>query len=306
MKSKSDITKLLMLLIAAICTILTAEARHFHLAQNGKLLPFINFSDAMEKANSNDTIYLDKGDLGKLNITKPAILIGSPSTIVSIEINLNEQYRNSSIIDLEGVYCYQLSIVSELQQLILKNTEIRNYDHSFISYDNAKINNLIADRCRFGHLYFRSYPDNPSKPYNSIYVDTVSCRNCIIDELEGTAINKNATLLKNCSFTRIQDSFSGSLINCVTIRDDWGTGERIKSYDHFDFYDYDYGNIDISNIALLEGRGCYGNDGTVAGPYGGEAPTYSLIPDYPTVKEGKIEFDSVNKKLKIKVKAYEE
>lgn len=313
MKSKSGITKLLMLLIAAICTILTADAQYYHLASGGKLITFESFDAAIEQANPRDTIYLTNPMQISINITKPIVIIGNSKCAVRPSIDLNDSNQETAKVNIEGVILYQKAYIkSNLGTLEFKNC---NYDNSgysmFITKLESKIENVIIDRCTSYtiNLSYNSNDNDGAGNFNyKCNVGSLSVRNsCIDNTISGKCADKEKLMLINSWISNIQNDFYGDLRNCLYGNSNNSEGEREYSYKFNNGGSYTVnGNnkkVGWGDTEDLVALGFVGEDGTAAGPTGGDEPHWSLLPDVPTVdfQNSNVEYDKATKKVKIKV-----
>lgn len=312
---KSTFTKIMIAAILAIVSNLAAEASYVHLASGGKLTAFETFDAAMEQANPRDTIFLTNPNKIEINITKPIVIIGNKSCIVDPAIDLNDTNMETAKVNIEGLKIYaQVLVKSDLGTLELKNCGRSNNGYTFLTRLESKIGRVIVDRCNIDeiNLFYQNsiYEGNTYVNYKC-NVENLLVRNSQIFEIYGSCVDKENLMIVNSYIKYVRDNFYGDLRNCL-IYSTSGEGEREYCFNFTPGGGYtvngEYKEVNLNDTDDLIALGFVGDDGTAAGPYGGDEPHYSLLPDVPTVdfENSNVEYDKSTKKLKIKVKVLKE
>lgn len=311
---KSTFTKIIATALLALLSTLSVEANYFHLASGGKLTSFESFDAAMEQASPRDTIFLTNPTSLYITITKPIVIIGNKSCQVHPAIDLKNEDIETAKVNIEGVTLdYDIHVKSNLGTLELKNCDYV-WDHRSNTFNtrlDSKIGRAIIDRCIVHdvNLYFnQNINDGSGSNVNyKCNVENLIVRNSNINNsIIGRCADKENLMVVNSRIYDINANFYGDLRNCL-IQNQRGEGEREYCYNFQNGGTYNVNGenkkVYFGSVEDLMALGFVGDDGTVAGPYGGDEPHYSLIPDVPTVdfKNSNVEYDKATKKLKIKV-----
>jgi len=296
-----------------------AQMATITLSSGGKLQFFHadQLGAAIDAANPNDTIYLSNGTFTGIPydektaghyITKPLVIIGSSASTCKISlgekiyINLN---NSDGMFSLEGVYSSNdIWIVSEMNQFKMVNTRVTSLKIN----SSSPLKSLIIDRCLISSdLVLDNVKDDDIIPVKSAIV-----RNSFVTNIYDTGEDMTGCTLINCCVKTVRDSFRGYILNSIIERandlanynscyvyQDTPANCTSITWGQFDKY-WSQGQYDVANEWI-------GNDGTVVGVMGGDGPTFSLNPSYPTpdATNSTLEYDKVNKKLKIKVSLIE-
>ncbi len=313
--------KRILTILAAMCMVgsAMAQAPTITLSSGGKLQLFSagQLGAAIDAANPNDTIYLSNGTFSGIPskagydgylISKPLVIIGSGASTCTINlgnsshricINLNNSDGKFS---LEGVNTVQeIDIVSEMDQFTMMNTETTSLKIQ------APLNSLTVDRCKISSDLILNNNNDSISPVKNAYL-----RNSMLGDISNSC-DELCTVI-NCFVNRVEYSFIGYILNSVILYPqngdyatydscyigNYGSQANCTAVSYSLIEQYASGQFDVANEWL-------GNDGTVVGVMGGNGPTYSLNPSYPTpdATNSTLEYDKVNKQLRIKVSLIE-
>ncbi len=319
--------KRILTILAAMCMVGSAMAQvpTITLSSGGKLQLFSagQLGAAIDAANPNDTIYLSNGTFSgipsKYNdagyyeylISKPLVIIGSGASTCTI--NLGDRYSNNQIcinlnnsdgkFSLEGVSTVQeIDIVSEMDQFTMMNTKTTSLKIQ------APLNSLTVDRCNISSDLRLNNKNDSISPVKNAYL-----RNSMLNDIHNSC-DELCTVI-NCFVNRVDYSFIGYILNSVIYYAQNGDYATFDSCYSCNTYEAQTNCTKVSNDLVLQyasgqfdvANEWIGNDGTVVGVMGGNGPTYSLNPSYPTPDATKstLEYDKVNKQLRIKVSLIE-
>ncbi len=287
-----------------------------------------NWTDALTDAVDGDTIYFTPGTFpGDITITKKIVLIGagvcesqtwyhsddsmqdalggsgtpsSNSTILrgSINIELDENPTLTATM-LEGfIISYNVSINKTVTNLKIKRCQIDvvKTNVNEISDESAKPKNLRLENCYIRELDAGNF-DTPNIyncyfTYANLYSNPLNFTNCSIDN---TYQSVGCNYI-NC-FLRADSSVGiNTYLKCVyaNYHDNGSTYTDCWSYSEGDtkpwFWTKDY----------LSDNNYIGNDDTVVGPLGGQAP-FTFIPSQPYVSSSTVTYDSSTNKLNVNI-----
>lgn len=316
------------LITITICTIVCmttfgATVQRAILSHKGQLTQFDanNWRDAIEQAVAGDTVYFTSGYFsyiieghgqGEVVIDKPITLIGAgigkencfypevygdcctdgQSTIINANINIaipGSKTLQATV--LEGFhfpdYCSVYATLPVTNLKLKKIQLVGGYGGGSFS-SSAKLTNLVLEDCYVSWLYCDNF-DNPD------------IHNCYFNYIMN-AYEKEFT---NCTIREFRDSEECTLINCITNNCGYSTFiNSIKlSYDdanntYIDCWFVENGQTKTK--ADLVAGNYIGIDGSVVGPFGGEAP-FMLIPSQPYVSSSILTYMKSSKKLNVNV-----
>ena len=325
------------ILSSLICVASFGQSTLFRtiLSHNGTLTQYdlTHWTAALDDAVDGDTVYFTPGTFpGDITITKKIALIGAgvcesqawyhneaslqdalggsgvPTTNstnlsgdnINIELDGNPTLTATM---LEGLNIHNtVNINKTVTNLKIKRCQIRtlrtNVDD--VSDESAKPKDMVLESCYIRALRAGNF-DTPNI-YNcyftevSLYSQPFSFTNCSIDvTYSSVGCNYINCLLLSDYYTGINTflnciysndlSYNGSTYtNCWTYSSDWDPYTR---------------PWELSKTYLSE-HNYIGNDGTVVGPLGGQAP-FTFIPSQPYVSASTVAYDASTKKLNVNI-----
>lgn len=289
-----------------------------------------NWTDALSDAVDGDTIYFTPGTFpGDITITKKIALIGvgvcesqawyhneaslqdalggsgtpsSNSTNLTGNVNIElDDDPTLTATMLEGLnIANTVNINKTVTNLKIKRCQIvtlrTNVDE--VSDESAKPENLIIENCYITNLYMGNFV-NPNI-YNCyftnvhLYSQPFSLTNCSIDY----TYNSVGCNYINCLL--FSDIYYGvnTFLNCIYCSDYSGNGSTYTSC--YEYYSGDGTRPWYWSKDYLTTNNYIGNDGTVVGPLGGQAP-FTFIPSLPYVSSSSVSYDSSTGKLNVNI-----
>ena len=290
------------------------------LSHNGTLTQYdINhWTDAISDAVAGDTVYFTPGFFtGNATITKPITLIGSGEVPVVVGTDatsgdpITETYRTTIggfIVDIDGEPTLStcmfegfhvndnIHISKPIKGLKIKRCYIE--DNFEAESTETTCTDLVLESCYFGNLYcgFLSNPNIYNCYFNQILTEGkigLSFTNCTISyRIESTGCN-----YINCN-VRYVDGDPNVFINCIY--DTYMNDHAANGSDYINCYEVYSTYTNEWTAEYLENNNYLGNDGTIVGHLGGNAP-YTLIPSQPYVSASTVAYDASNKKLNVNI-----
>lgn len=328
---KTRIYILAAMLVATIFTSLAQNPGGVMLSSNGQIRTYSSdrLVDAINAANPGDTIYLGKGGYGLGNLPTAQMSDGNTVAVLSkpltiIGVGGNDQIDTHTTLSFNYDPYIDLSSASgnfSLEGICIYNYIRLNPGQNKVAIRNALTYGIVVegsgggleiDRCNISELNLGNGLLAEAQVKNSLI--TSQFRGCV-------APGETMASFNHCYIASVygddQLPVKGNIINSYI---QYLFGDEVSYENCY----YQYGNGDISNVpmqnctnidgsidinslnldrAASESFGFYGNDGTVAGVMGGSSP-YTLSASYPTpdYENSSVTYDSVNKKLNIKVK----
>lgn len=303
------------------------------LSHNGQLTQYdlTHWTDALTDAVDGDTVYFTPGTFpGDITITKKIALIGAgvcesqawyhgetamqdalggkgtPSdnstnlTGSNINIELDGNPTLSATM-LEGLNIHNyLHINKTVTNLKIKRCQIgtvrTNVDD--VSDESAKPENLTLENCYIYSLRTANFvtPNiyNCYITYINLYSQPLSFTNCSID-------NTNQSV--GCNFINCLLNAEGSVgintyINCIYCEDHSDIGSTYTNC--FAYYSGDGTRPWRWSETYLTENDYIGNDGTVIGPLGGQAP-FTFLPSQPYVSSSTVAYNPATNKLNVNI-----
>lgn len=322
------------ILSSLICVASFGQSTMFRtiLSHGGQLTQYNlnNWTDALTDAVDGDTIYFTPGTFpGDITITKKITLIGagvcetqtwyhnetemqealdgsgtpsSNSTNINgnISIELDDNPTLTATM-LEGFnIAYNVNINKTVTDLKIKRCQIRtlrtNIDE--VSDESAKPKNLVLESCYIRNLNAGNF-DTPNI-YNCYFTDVnlysqpFSFTNCCIDyTYYSVGCNYINCLLCNESWNGIN-----TYLNCIYSNDNSGNGSTYTNC--VSYYSGDGTRPWNWSKSYLTENSYFGDDGTVIGPLGGQAP-FTFIPSQPYISTSSVAYDASTKKLNVNI-----
>ena len=288
-----------------------------------------NWTDALSEAVDGDTVYFTPGTFpGDITITKQIVLIGAgvcesqtwyynyeemqdalggsgtpSSNSTNLTGNVNIELDDDPTLTatmLEGLnIANTVNINKTVTNLKIKRCQITTLRTNVleVSDESAKPANLILESCCIRSLYMGNFV-NPNI-YNCYFTDVYlysqpfSLTNCSID----CTYNSVGCNYINCLIYNENINGVNTYLNCIYHYDNSGNGSTYTNCQTFDdvttrpwYWSKDY----------LTTNNYIGNDGTVVGPLGGQAP-FTFIPSLPYVSSSSVSYDSSTGKLNVNI-----
>lgn len=298
------------------------------LSHNGSLTQYdiANWTDALTDAVDGDTIYFTPGTFpGDITITKKITLIGAGICESQTWYHNYEDHQaalagsgtpSDNSTNFTGIVNIELDDSPTLTATMLEGINI--------SYDiliNKTVKNLKIKRCQIGR-YLKTNVDDVSdesaKPENltleSCKIEEVHMGNFITPQIYNCYFTRlllysQPFSFTNCSIAETNSSVGCNYINCL-LQNDYYEGVNtylncIYNYDHSSNGStytncYSGSNSWTFSKTYLTENNYLGNDGTVTGPLGGQAP-FTFIPSQPYVSASTVAYDASNKKLNVNI-----
>lgn len=217
---------------------------------------------------------------------------------ISIELDDNPTLTATM---LEGFnIAYNVNINKTVTDLKIKRCQIRtlrtNIDE--VSDESAKPKNLVLESCYIRNLNAGNF-DTPNI-YNCYFTDVnlysqpFSFTNCCIDyTYYSVGCNYINCLLCNESWNGIN-----TYLNCIYSNDNSGNGSTYTNC--VSYYSGDGTRPWNWSKSYLTENSYFGDDGTVIGPLGGQAP-FTFIPSQPYISTSSVAYDASTKKLNVNI-----
>ena len=318
------------ILSSLICVASFGQSTMFRtiLSHNGTLTQYdlTHWTDALDDAVDGDTVYFTPGTFpGDITITKKIALIGAgvceSQTWYHGETNMQDALGGSGTPSTNSTNLTGGNIYIELDgEPTLTATMLEGLNiHNTVTISKT-VTNLKIKRCQIGTVRTNvdDVSDESAKPENLILE---SC--CIHNLYAGNFVAPN---IYNCYFTNVNlysqplsftncsigttwSSVGCNYINCL-LSGDYYTG--INTYLNCIYSnDLSYNGSTYTNCytgynpwtfskAYLTEQNYLGNDGTVTGPLGGQAP-FTFIPSQPYVSASTVAYDASTKKLNVNI-----
>lgn len=303
------------------------------LSHNGQLTQYDlnNWTAALDDAVDGDTVYFTPGTFpGDITITKKIALIGAgvcesqtwyhddtylqdalgdsgtPSTNstnltgsnIYIELD-GEPTLTATMLEGLNIY-YTVTINKTVTNLKIKRCQIgtvrTNVDE--VSDESAKPKNLVLESCYIRKLYAGNF-DTPNI-YNCYFTDVylysqpLSFTNCSIDY---THYSVGCNYI-NCLLYNEYNYGINTFLNCIYCDDHSEIGSTYTNC--WTYYSGDGTRPWRWTKAYLTENNYIGNDGTVVGPLGGQAP-FTFIPSQPYVSASSVAYDASTGKLNVNI-----
>ena len=323
------------ILSSLICVASFGQSTMFRtiLSHNGTLTQYNldNWTDALDDAVDGDTVYFTPGTFpGDITITKKIALIGAgvcesqtwyhgetnmqdalggsgtPSTNSTnltggnIYIELDGEPTLTATM-LEGLNIHNTVTISKtVTNLKIKRCQIRtlrtNIDE--VSDESAKPKNLVLESCYITYLRAGNFVS--PNIYNcyitelNLYSQPFSFTNCSIDRTNNSV---GCNYINCLLFTDYYEGIN-TYLNCIYCHDLSGNGSTYT--DCYSYYDGDGTRPWNWSKSYLTENSYFGDDGTVIGPLGGQAP-FTFIPSQPYVSASTVAYDASTKKLNVNI-----
>ena len=302
------------------------------LSHNGQLTQYDlnNWTVALDDAVDGDTVYFTPGTFpGDITITKKITLIGAgvceTQTWYHNETEMQEALGgsgtpSSNSTNLTGNNIYiELDGEPTLTATMLEGLNI----HNTVTISKT-VTNLKIKRCQIGTVRTNvdDVSDESAKPKNLLlencYIhylragnfDSPNIYNCYFTDVY---LYSQPFSFTNCSMDNISNSVGCNYINCLLYNmTDAGINTYLNSIYHYDFSSNGSTYTDCvwfddvttrpwfwSETYLTE-NDCIGNDGTVIGPLGGQAP-FTFLPSQPYVLSSSVAYDASTQKLNVNI-----
>ena len=303
------------------------------LSHNGTLTQYNldNWTDALDDAVDGDTVYFTPGTFpGDITITKKIALIGAgvcedqtwyhddiymqdalggsgtPSTNSTnltgnnIYIELDGEPTLTATM-LEGLNIHNTVTISKtVTNLKIKRCQIgtvrTNVDD--VSDESAKPKNLLLESCYIHYLRAGNF-DSPNI-YNCYFTDVYlysqpfSFTNCSMDNIN----NSVGCNYINCLLCNEYWNGINTYLNCIYCNDNSGNGSTYTNC--VSYYSGDGTRPWNWSKSYLTENSYFGDDGTVIGPLGGQAP-FTFIPSQPYVSASSVTYDASTKELNVNI-----
>ena len=317
---------ILISLLCMLCgsTVFSATVQRTILSHKGKLTQYDanHWTEAITDAVAGDTIYFTSGVFhvpsggaacGDLVVDKPITLIGAGVG----EADGADRYKSICTTGTSTTFFANL-IIAISGSPTLNST----FFEGFYLPDGAAIGvtqpvtNLVIKRCQFNGGYgggsFAASATVTNVTLEDCSMGWFSCANLVNPDIHncfiGTILGEG---LENLSFTNCTIGEIRDLANCTFLNCCLGSGLGINTYVHCVYSTWDTGVSTLTNCwrdencynmsaDQYETAGYLGNDGTVVGPLGGQAP-FTLVPSRPYVSSSSIVYNKSTKKLNVNV-----
>lgn len=323
------------ILSSLICVASFGQSTMFRtiLSHNGQLTQYdlSNWTVALDDAADGDTVYFTPGTFpGDITITKKITLIGAgvcesqtwyynvtemqealggsgtPSsnstnlTGNNIYIELDGEPTLTATM-LEGLNIHNTVTISKtVTNLKIKRCQIgtvrTNVDN--VSDESAKPKNLLLESCYIHYLHAGNF-DSPNI-YNCYFTDVYlysqpfSFTNCSMDNIS----NSVGCNYINCLLCNDYLNGINTYLNCIYCNDNSGNGSTYTNC--VSYYSGAGTRPWYWSKTYLTDNNYLGNDGTVIGPLGGQAP-FTFIPSQPYVSASTIGYNSTTGKLNVNI-----
>lgn len=313
-----------------------------------KVFDHTQLAEAFNEANPNDTIYFTEGRFSlygmpikndyvdNRGVTRTLAVIDKPLTLIGagkyydadgnehattlsyrdLGINLKGNIDNKSNVTIEGVsFDNGVFVISDLNQLILKNTYIGGGFDCGNSKNDLTIEGLLIDRCKTDYVNI-----------GDKIIKNVEINNSKLGVITGKGTENVSVELNYCYIKRIDSSFEGNIRNSIISYDNGTSDVNLKNCVYFSSYganqstkvscfrlsDSEYDNAEgfdnnQSSFPSLDYNGDSINiipddGGTLVGSLGGDTP-YTLNSSYPVLdySKTKIDANTIDKQITITI-----
>lgn len=321
---KTRIYAAVAILAATIFTGFAQRTNGIILSSSGKVHSFYEYqlADAYNVANPGDTIYLGygsytfdflpettypNGNVAKM-MDKPLTFIGAGADegkdccrVGWTDLCVSVNYTGDKV-SFEGIRYYGGIHIKSADEVTFRNSHIDSFEILDLT------NKLIVDRSKFENFNIGAGLLNSMQAVNS----NITQLNGYCKEGESLAS------FNHCWFDNVnKETAKAYILNSYL---EWVTEGNVAFENcFFKYHNGDESKMILTNCTQIDGGidlygmnldksiseayGFYCSDGTVPGVMGGTQP-YSLSPSYPMpdAENSSVTYDSVNKKLNIKVK----
>ena len=321
------------ILSSLICVASFGQSTMFRtiLSHGGQLTQYNlnNWTDALTDAVDGDTIYFTPGTFpGDITITKKIVLIGAgvceSQTWYHGETSMQDALGgsgtpSSNSTNINGNISIELDDNPTLTATMLEGLNI----HNTVTI-NKTVTDLKIKRCQIGNVRTNVYDvsTESAKPkylrLESCYIhelhagnfDTPIIYNCYITYAN---LYSQPFSFTNCSIDYTYNSVGCNYINCL-LHDDSYAG--INTYLNCIYCNYLNNGSTYTNCwtydagdgtrpwnwskSYLTENSYFGDDGTVIGPLGGQAP-FTFIPSQPYISTSSVAYDASTKKLNVNI-----
>lgn len=322
------------ILSSLICVASFGQSTMFRtiLSHNGTLTQYdlTHWTDALSDAVDGDTVYFTPGTFpGDISITKKIALIGAgvceSQTWYHGETDMQDALGGSGTPSTNSTNLSGSNIYIELDgEPTLTATMLEGLNiHNTVTISKT-VTNLKIKRCQIGTVRTNvdDVSDESAKPKNllleSCYIhylragnfDSPNIYNCYFTDVY---LYSQPFSFTNCSMANINNSVGCNYINCLLCYEySNGINTYLNCIYHSDFSSNGSTYTDCVwfddvttrpwnwSKSYLTENSYFGDDGTVIGPLGGQAP-FTFIPSQPYVSASSVTYDASTKELNVNI-----